>query len=69
MIALTDHITGDHRLVPWAAHVTDEGGTLVAVTTLHKEKLPTDFGAFVRAAAIFVLFQILLASTYAPALL
>ena len=29
VMALTDHLTGDHRLVQWSAHLTAEGGRLV----------------------------------------
>ncbi len=38
--------------------------TLVAVTIMHKEKLPMGFGTFVRAAAIYAVMQILLATGY-----
>jgi len=43
--------------------------TLVAVTIMHKEKIPMGFGSFVRAAAIFALMQILLATAYVLAFL
>jgi nucleotide-binding universal stress UspA family protein len=29
VVAMTDHVVGDHRLVNWAARFTDEGGRLV----------------------------------------
>jgi len=29
VMALTDHLTGDHRLVQWSAHLTARGGRLV----------------------------------------
>ena len=38
--------------------------TLVAVTIMHKEKLPMGFGTFVRGAGLYALIQILLATAY-----
>ncbi|MFC1705610.1 SLC13 family permease [Planctomycetota bacterium] len=43
--------------------------TLVAVTIIHKAKIPLSFGAFVKAALPFALVQLVLATVYVLALL